>query len=113
MHQRDIIMVAEEGFDLLVRLVHAAAGHGRQRHKSIASPMASWIRIGGHGGINTARQAADHPARADLCADTLDGLFTKGPHGPVAGTSGNVLHEIMDKRGTIGVCTTSGWNWTA
>ena len=56
----------------------------------------------GHGGIDAAGEAADHPALADLGADLFDRLLAEGAHGPVAGEAGDLADEIADQFGAVG-----------
>jgi hypothetical protein len=53
------------------------------------------------GGIDTAGEAANHPALADLVANAVDRLLAEGGHRPVARQSGDLVHEIGEKFCTI------------
>ena len=55
----------------------------------------------GDGGIDAAREPANHPAVADLTADFFDRLILKGAHGPVAGTAGDVADKVAQDRGAV------------
>ena len=53
------------------------------------------------GGIDAARQPADHPALADLTADFFDRLILECAHRPVAGTAGDVADEVAQDGGAV------------
>jgi hypothetical protein len=55
----------------------------------------------GDGGVDAAREPADHAALADLCADLLDRLGLEGAHGPVAPAAGDLAHEVAQERGAV------------
>ncbi len=55
----------------------------------------------GDGGIDTARQPANHPALADLLADFFNGLVLERAHGPVAGAARDFAHEIAQDAGAV------------
>lgn len=56
----------------------------------------------GHGGVDAAGKAADHPALADLRPDLLDRLLAEGAHGPVAGEACDLADEIAQQLGAVG-----------
>ena len=51
--------------------------------------------------IDTARKTADHLALADLAADLLDRFVLERAHGPVAGTAGDIAHEVVQDRRAV------------
>ena len=52
---------------------------------------------GGDGGIDAAREAAEHAALADLRADRGDRLGAKGAHGPIALQAGDLMDEVREQ----------------
>ena len=55
----------------------------------------------GDGGIDPARQSADHPALADLAADLIDRFELERAHRPVAGAAGDLAHEVAQQRRAV------------
>ena len=108
MHERDVVVAAEERHDLL-RLV--------QPHQPVVDEDAGELvadrLVDQHRRdrrIDAAGEAADHPAPPDLLADAGDRLVLELRHRPVAGEPGDLVHEIRESFAPPGVCTTSGWN---
>ena len=95
MDQRDVVVVAEQRHDLLGLACAQQAVIDEDAGELVADGLVDEHRR--HGGIDAAREAADHPARADLGADALDGLLAEGLHGPVALAARDVVHEVADE----------------
>src|SRR5262249_47900110 len=51
--------------------------------------------------VHPTRQAANHPALADLPADLLDRFVLKRAHRPIARAAGNVAHEVAQDGGAV------------
>ena len=56
---------------------------------------------GGDRGVDAARQAADHPALADLGADLLDHAAAIGRHRPVGFEPDDVVNEISEQLAAV------------
>ena len=112
MHQRDVVVVAEQRDDLLA----LAEPHQPVIDEHAGELLADRL-VDQHGGdrrIDAAREPADHPALADLRADLLDRLALEGAHGPVAAWRRRCLRtKLRSSAAPFGVCITSGWNCTA
>ena len=68
----------------------------------------------GDGGIDAARQAADHPALADLAADFLDRLVSLNARIVQSPVQPAILRTKLRRMAApCGVCTTSRWNCVA
>ena len=93
--ERDVVVVAEQRDDLLGLGCAQQAVVDEDAGELVADGLVDQHR--GHGGIDAAGQAADHPAGADLGADARDGLLAEGLHGPVAPAAGDVAHEVADQ----------------
>ena len=101
MDQRNVEGVAEEGDDL----GGLALAHQAMVHEDAGQPLADGLvdQHRRHGGIDAARQAAEHPALlAHLGANGLDGLAPEGGHGPVALEARDLVDEIGDQLRPIG-----------
>ena len=95
MDQRDVVVVAEHGHDLL----RLALAQKTVVDKDAGEPVPDRLvdQDGGHRAVHPARQAADHAARgADLVTDLRDSLCPVGAHGPVAAKA-REAHEIGQK----------------
>ena len=99
MHERNVEMPTKQRDDLLA----LALAHETVVDIDAGEPVADRLvdEHGRHGGINSARQAAEHPAIADLGADRGNGLAAKGPHGPVAAAAGDLVQEVGDQRRSV------------
>ena len=95
-HQRDVVGAAKQRHDLLGFAEPQQAVVDEHAGELIADRLVDQHR--GDGEIDAAREAADHPALADLRADFLDRLVLEGAHGPVAGRAGDLAHEIAQQR---------------
>ncbi len=95
MHQRNVVVVAEQVDDRLGFVQPQQAVIDEHAGELVADRFMDQHR--GHRGIDAARQAADHPALADLRADLLDRFLAEGAHGPVAAEAGDLAHEIADQ----------------
>ena len=101
MDKRNVEGVAEEGDDL----GGLALAHQAMVHEDAGQPLADGLvdQHRRHGGIDAARQAAEHPALlANLGADRLDGLAPEGGHGPVALQPCDLVDEVGDQLRPIG-----------
>ena len=81
-HQRDVVVVAEQRDDLLGLAEPQQAVIDEHAGELLADRLVDQHRRDRR--IDAAREAADHPALADLRADLLDRLVLEGAHGPVA-----------------------------
>jgi hypothetical protein len=75
-------------------------------------PIASWISTAADRAVDSAREAADHPARAHLLADLGDlgganSAIVQSPARPQTRWT-----KLAISLPPSGVWTTSGWNWT-
>ena len=95
-HQRNVVVAAEQLDDLLGFVEPQQAVVDEHAGELLADRLVDQHR--GDRGIDAARQAADHPALADLRADFLDRLVLEGAHGPVAAAARDLAHEIADQR---------------
>jgi hypothetical protein len=91
-HERDVVVVAKQRDDALTFGEPKEAVIDEHAGELLADRLMDEHR--GDGGIDTARQSANHPAFADLAADFLDRLVLERAHGPVAGAAGDVAHEV-------------------
>ncbi len=98
--QRDVVAVAEQRDDLLgLALAHQAVvdEHAGQL---LADRLVDQDRR--DRAVDPARQAADHPAAADLLADVGDLRFAEAGHGPVAGAAAHMADEIGEQLAAVG-----------
>ena len=99
--QRDVVVVAEEGDDLLGLALAHQAGVDEDAGELVADRLVD--QDGGDGGVDAAGEAADDAGVADLGADRCDGLVLVGGHGPVAGEAGEVGEVLQDPGAVDGV----------
>ena len=71
--QRDVVVIAEQGDDLLGLVLAQQAGVDEDAGELVADRLVDQHR--GDRGVDAAGQAADHPAVADLVADLGDHLL--------------------------------------
>jgi hypothetical protein len=90
--QRDVVVVAEQGDDLVGLVLAQQAGVDEHAGQLVADRLVD--QDGGHRAVDAARQAADHLAVADLVADLLDHLLAEGRHGPVALQAGELNRKL-------------------
>src|SRR5262249_48071573 len=93
-YERDVVAVAEERDDLLGLA---------QAHEAMVDEYASQLvadcfmdEDGGNGAVDASRKAADHTAITDLLANVGDLGLAEARHGPVAGATADVAHEIRE-----------------
>ncbi len=55
----------------------------------------------GDGGVDAAGEPADHAALPDLLADARDFRLAELRHGPIAGATGDAVHEIGEQLGAV------------
>jgi len=107
--QRNVVVVAEQGDDLLGLLEAQQAGVDEHAGQLVADRLV--YKHGGHRAVDAARQAADHLAGSDLVADLLDHLLPERGHGPVALQTGELQEVAIDFR-AIDRVNHFGWNCT-
>ncbi len=100
MHQRDVVVVAEQVDDGLGLVLAQHAVIDEYASELIADRLVD--QHSGHGRVDAAGETADHLALADLRADLLDGFLAERAHGPVAGEAGDVAHEVADQLRAVG-----------
>ena len=110
-HQRNVVVAAEQRHHLLGLGEPHQAVVDEHAGELLADRLVDQHR--GDRGVDAARQAADHPALADLRADLLDRLLLEGAHGPVAAQPAILRTKLRRSAAPCGVCTTSRWNWVA
>ncbi len=98
--ERDVVAVAKQRHHLAAFTEAQQAVIDKHAGELVVDRLMD--QHGRDGGVDAARQAADHPAGADLAADFLDRLVPERPHGPVAGAARDVAHEIAQQRGAVG-----------
>ena len=103
-HQRDVVMIAEQAFDLLAFVEAEQPVIDEHAGQLCANRFVDQDR--GDRGINPARQAADDPspiwADPDLVADFADLVVAVGAHRPVTGHAAHPVDEIGEQLGTVG-----------
>ncbi len=100
MDQLDALVLLE-GLDHLVRLVEThQAGVDVDAHQLVADGLVD--HGGGDGGVDPAREGADHLAVADLGPDGLDRRVDDRPHRPVRLTAGLAPQELLEHRHAVG-----------
>ena len=100
--QRDVVVIPEEGDDLVGLVQPHQAGVDEDAGELLADGLVNQHR--GHRAIDAAGKAADHAALAHLGADALDGLVLEPGHGPVALQPGDLVGEVaVDQRPARGV----------
>ncbi len=93
MHQRNVIVIPEQGDDLFGFTLTHQSMIDINAGQALANCLMN--QDGNHRTVHPARQATDDPAGfADLTAHAFNRLFLKGGHGPVAGTAANGMYEI-------------------
>ena len=92
--QRDVVVVAEEGDDLLGLALAHQAGVDEDAGELVADRLVD--QHGGDRAVDAAGEAADDPGVADLRADRGDRLVLVGGHRPVAGEAGEVGEVLQD-----------------
>lgn len=98
--ERDIVMIAEQAFDLFA-FVHAQqAVIDEDAGELLADRLVDQHR--GDRAVDAARQAAQHALAADLFADLGDLGGAELGHRPVARAAADVADEIRDQLGAIG-----------
>ncbi len=100
MHERDVVVVAEQVDDGLGLVEAQHAVIDEHTCQLVADGLVD--QHGGHGGVHAAGEAADHLALADLGADLGDLLLAEGAHGPVAGQACDLADEVADQLGAVG-----------
>jgi hypothetical protein len=108
MHQREIVVVAEHRDHLSGLVLAHQAVVDEDAGQLVADRLVDQHR--GDGGIDAARQPADHPALADLRADRsiaslAEGAMVQSPLQPAI-----LCTKLRSSLAPSGVCTTSGWN---
>ena len=98
-HERDVVAVAEQRHDLLRLAEPHQAVVDEHAGELLADRFVDQHRR--HRRVDAARQAADHPALADLLADLLDRLVAEGAHGPVAAAADDLADEIAQQRRAV------------
>ena len=93
-------MVAEQAHHLLALALAHQAVIDEDAGELVADRLVDEHR--GDRRIDAARQAADHPALADLRADRLARLGAERRHRPVALQSRDLMDEIGDQLGAVG-----------
>ena len=92
--QRDVVVVAEEGDDLLGLALAHQAGVDEDAGELVADRLVD--QDGRDRRIDAAGEAADDLRLADPGADRRDGLVLVGGHRPVAGEAGEVGEVLQD-----------------
>ncbi|ETW14695.1 cytosine deaminase [Roseivivax marinus] len=96
--QRDVVVVAEHGDDLVrLALAQEAVVH-EDAGQIVADRLVDQHRR--DRAVDSTRKPADHLGVANLVADLLDRLLAVGAHGPVAGKAG-VLDEVLVERPAV------------
>src|SRR2546430_10760400 len=93
--ERDVVVAAEEIDDLLALAGPQQAGIDKDAGQLVADRLVHQHRR--HGGIDTAREAADDIPIADLATDLVDSLSTKPRHGPIAATARDLVGEVAQQ----------------
>uniref|UniRef100_A0A0N4ZGT3 NAD-specific glutamate dehydrogenase n=1 Tax=Parastrongyloides trichosuri TaxID=131310 RepID=A0A0N4ZGT3_PARTI len=96
-HQRDVVVLAEQGRDLLGLVLAHQAGVHEDTGQLIANSFMDKQCCNGR--IHTAGKRADNFAFADLFADLGDLLVAIGGHGPVAGQARHAVGEVLQQLG--------------
>ena len=96
--QRDVVVVAEEGDDLLGLALAHEAGVDEDAGELVADRLVD--QDGGDRAVDAAGEAADDLGVADLGADRGDRLVLVGGHRPVAGEAGEV-GEVLEDPGAV------------
>ena len=99
--QRDVVVVAEEGDDLLGLALAHQAGVDEDAGELLADRLVD--QDGGDRAVDAAGEAADDLGVADPGADRRDRLVLVGGHGPVAGEAGEVGEVLQDPGAVHGV----------
>ena len=99
MHERNIVSAAEQGDHAFAFAEPQQAVIDEHAGELVADRFVD--EHGGDGGIDAAGKTANHPALADLTADFLDRLVLERPHRPIAGTAGDIAHEVADERRAV------------
>jgi len=100
MDQWDIIMIAEQGYDLFgFPCTHEASIN---EDTSELLPNGFVQQDSDNGAINAAGQTTDHFAVPNLFTHGGNGLIFKACHCPIAGTADNIMGEVADQFGTVG-----------
>ena len=100
MHERDVVVVAEQvdhGLGLV--LAHQAV------IDEDAGELVADRLMDQHGrdrGIDAAGEAADHPPLPTWARIFFDRLLAEGAHGPVACEAGDLADEIAEQLGAVG-----------
>ena len=99
MHQLDIEMVAEQANDLLAFTGAHHAGIDIDAGQLLTNRLVQ--QYGDNRTVNAARQAANHPTFADLCANIGNRLIAKRRHAPIAFATGNLMGEVFQHFGAV------------
>ena len=100
--ERDIVMVAEQADDLLGLVRAHQPVIDEDAGQLVADRLVDQHRR--HRAVDAARQAADHPALADLRADLGDLGVAELGHRPVAGQAADVADEIGEQLAAVRAC---------
>ena len=107
--QRDVVAVAEQRDDLLGLACAHQAVVDEHAGQLLADRLVDQHR--GDRAVDAARQAADHPALADLLADVGDlGVAEARPSSSRRRSRRRGATKLASSLPPSGVCTTSGWN---
>ena len=99
--QGDVVVVAEEGDDLLGLAGAHQPGVDEDAGELVADRLVDQHR--GDRAVDAAGEAADHPLAADPGADVGDRLVAVGGHGPVADEAREVGEVLQQARAVDGV----------
>jgi hypothetical protein len=99
-NEGDVVVVAKQRHDLLGLVRPHQAVIDEHAGELLADGFVDQHRS--DGGIDAAREAADHAAAAHLLADALHGLLLEGAHGPIARAARDIAHEVADEERAVG-----------
>ena len=95
MHERNVVVVAEQRDDLAALVVAQQPVVHEDAVELVADRLVD--KDGGVRRIDAAGEAADHPPLPHEMADALDRLGLEGGHRPIAGAAGDMAHEVAEQ----------------